>query len=156
MKSRIAVTLALCFVAAVTCVAEEPSLKDPLLGTWILSEGETNGKDLKEALKAQGLDGLKVKFADGVMSMTGFGGPEFKYKYSSDPTAKPTEIHLTTEDTQGKVPQGLKMTGIYQLEGDVLKLCLPNKPADGKPTEFTAPSGSNRSLLTLKRQAETQ
>lgn len=158
MKYRVSAALAfaLCLGTTIACFGDEPSPKDPLVGNWILSEGESNGKDLKEMLKAQGLGGLQVKFADGVMSMTGFGGPEFKYGYSLEPTAKPKEIRLTTIETGGKSPKGLKMTGIYELEGDVLKLCLPNDPSQDLPKEFTAPSGSLRSVLTLKRQPEKE
>src|SRR5262249_45571320 len=68
--------------------------------------------------------------------------------YHLDATKSPKQFDVTT---LGKFHQtGL---GLYQLEGDTLKLCLaidPGKVGE-RPTEFSAKAGENRVILTLKR-----
>jgi len=48
--------------------------------------------------------------------------------------------------------KGIKL-GIYEVEGDVLKICVNvARGAEEHPTDFTAEKGSQRILLELKRQ----
>jgi uncharacterized protein (TIGR03067 family) len=46
---------------------------------------------------------------------------------------------------------GLKIVGIYSLEGDELRICNAENETDAPPDDFTAPKGSGRTLITLKR-----
>jgi RNA polymerase sigma factor (sigma-70 family) len=46
---------------------------------------------------------------------------------------------------------GLKIVGIYSLEGDELRICNPENEKDAPPDDFTAPEGSGRTLIMLKR-----
>ena len=41
--------------------------------------------------------------------------------------------------------------GIYELEGDKLKLCLPNRGKEGRPSEFSSTKENKCSLFFLER-----
>ncbi|UUO05070.1 TIGR03067 domain-containing protein [Blastopirellula sp. J2-11] len=156
MNSRFTLSLvfALCLSVAGVRAEEESSEKSQLQGVWILSQGEANGKSLNQLLKDRGLGGLQIKFSDDLMTMTGFGGPDHKWKFSLLPMNQPQAIRLVAIETQGKTPQGTTLTGIYAIEKDVLKLCLPADSTVDPPKKFEAPSGSRYSMLTLKRQSK--
>jgi uncharacterized protein (TIGR03067 family) len=68
--------------------------------------------------------------------------------YHLDPTKAPKEIDFT-------ILGDLKRTGlgIYQLDGDTLKLCLSIDPAkvSERPKEFATKAGEMRVVLTLRR-----
>jgi uncharacterized protein (TIGR03067 family) len=69
--------------------------------------------------------------------------------YHLDPTKSPRQIDFTI---LGEIKRtGL---GIYQLDGDTLKVCLSIDPAkvDQRPNEFATKEGEMRVLLTFKRQ----
>jgi uncharacterized protein (TIGR03067 family) len=70
-----------------------------------------------------------------------------KATFKLNPAAKPKEIDLTPDDDANKV-----MRGIYQIEKDMLKLCLDHNPNSGqRPNEFTAPEGGSNVLITLEK-----
>lgn len=52
---------------------------------------------------------------------------------------------MTAGPTKGKTHHG-----IYMLDGDTLKFCFA-APGQERPTEFTAPEGSQRTLSVWKR-----
>ncbi len=62
--------------------------------------------------------------------------------FKLDPTAKPKTILFKTTSIRG----------IYELDGDDLRLCLVRDEDDRPPTDFTANTGSNRWLYFLKRE----
>src|SRR5205823_12704263 len=68
--------------------------------------------------------------------------------YHLDPSKSPKQIDFTILGEVKKT--GL---GIYQLDGDTLKLCLSIDPAkvDQRPKEFAAKAGEKRVVLTLRR-----
>src|SRR5205823_203292 len=54
--------------------------------------------------------------------------------------------------TVSNEPKNKRWLGIYELDGDNLRLCLPEiEPFDRRPTEFKAEKGSNLKVLKLKR-----
>jgi uncharacterized protein (TIGR03067 family) len=60
-----------------------------------------------------------------------------------DATRKPAHVDLTPAR-----PGDPKMLGIYELDGDMLKLCFsPTK----RPEKFESPQGGDNTLLVLKR-----
>jgi len=64
------------------------------------------------------------------------------------PTGEPKVIDLKPLYDPFK---GQTCPGIYELDGDTLKLCLPNEPLAARPTELKAGAGSRLCLFTLKR-----
>src|SRR5204862_189483 len=109
-------------------------------GAWKLASGAQNGEDLPQNL----IDMLKMTFKEGKVTID-IGGKEIEGEYQLDPTAKPKRIEFKT--------MGKAILGIYQLDGDELKLCFRDPGSDGRPEEFTGAAGSNNILILLKREA---
>jgi uncharacterized protein (TIGR03067 family) len=140
------------------CTTQPPPGNDQekLPGTWNVVKGIVDGKDET----AGALKGARVVFAGDRMTFISFvrvgsdtepreDRREFQFKL--DPLKKPRAIDVTA--VNGPF---MKMTnpGIYTLEGDTLKLCLPNKTTSRRPTDFKAEKGSDLVSLELKKAAK--
>jgi uncharacterized protein (TIGR03067 family) len=112
--------------------------KDRLQGTWIASAAEDSGKKMP----AKVLDKLKIVVEGNKMT---FFPSERDLTFTLDPSQKPRQITLT--ESKGK-----PLEGIYSLEGDTLKLCLPSMPGAKRPTNLATKVGDGFKLLVLKRQ----
>jgi uncharacterized protein (TIGR03067 family) len=73
-------------------------------------------------------------------------------KYKLDENKKPKTIDLTAggRDGSGKKPDDV-LPGIYELDGDSLKICL-GLPGKDRPTEPSAKEGAKQTLYTYKRE----
>jgi uncharacterized protein (TIGR03067 family) len=102
---------------------------------------EEGGKKVpEEAVKAK--DFVIVFAGDKVTCPVNGAMEELEYKL--DPTAKPKRIDVIVED--GKIARG-----IYQLEGDTLKLCFDKDAGGERPTKF-ATDDTTYGLIVLKRK----
>src|SRR5262249_30385603 len=110
---------------------------------------------------AEDVNGTVRKFDDGHVIgfekevMVGYdaeGGVATKDSIKLDPSQSPRAIDMTSvvnvlyPNTKGNTLQG-----VYQLEGDELKLALPIPPARRRPKEFTTRKGSPFGVFTYKR-----
>lgn len=108
-----------------------------LQGAWTLVALETGGKPLPdEPVKAVK---LRMTFKDGKVT-TQSGGESKEGAYKLDSAKKPKEIDVTFGTKTSK--------GIYQLDGDTLKLCVSDSE---RPTEFTTKPGGTAGCMTLKK-----
>ncbi|TWT29838.1 TIGR03067 domain-containing protein [Blastopirellula retiformator] len=153
LSASLLLLIATCFSATPTFAADDA---DAIQGTWNFVEGEVNGTSLGEILKRQGITKMQVQFSDDVMSMSGFGPRNQQWEFSLDETKNPKEVRLVAVETAGKAAKGTKLTAIYELEGDQLKLCLPGDETVGVPKDFKAPAESRLSSLMLKRQTDKE
>jgi uncharacterized protein (TIGR03067 family) len=114
-----------------------------LEGEWSMVSGEANGVSLPWETVQTG----KRVAKDGETTITIGGQLYFKAKFSIDPTKTPKAIDyaMTAGPTKGKTH-----LGIYELDGDTVKFCFA-APGKERPTEFTAPEGSQRTLSVWKR-----
>jgi uncharacterized protein (TIGR03067 family) len=118
----------------------------PLQGTWDVVKLQIAGEDVTAFLKDAGatmtFDGNKYAFA---------AGPEGeKGTFKLDPKAKPAAIDLTIAEGRGK---GKVQPGIYDLDGDTLKICLGDEGSKDRPTKFASAKGEAELVLfTLKRK----
>jgi general secretion pathway protein G len=64
-----------------------------------------------------------------------------------DPSKSPKAIVANPVEGEGK--KGLRLAGVYQLDGDTLKLCLADP--ENAPTELKSEARPNAVLLELKR-----
>jgi uncharacterized protein (TIGR03067 family) len=124
--------------------------KEKIQGTWQLESIKFGDKEISNP----GGDATMI-FKDGKVTMK---GKEQEGSYKIDPSKKPKHIDLEGAFGGGKKGAG-KMPGIYELEGDTLKIAfgMPKieKGADGGIT-FTPPErptafGDKLIIMTLKR-----
>jgi uncharacterized protein (TIGR03067 family) len=156
MKAHVALTL----LATVLVAADAPDEavkkeKQQLQGTWVAKSVKIKGK-ADEKLK-----GAKFIFSGDKLTME-FDGKKQEGTYSIAPTKSPKHIDLTFE-REGRKDLD---RGIYQIEGDTLKMCVrggrgkfdregnlvEEKVAD-RPEKFDA---KDSALITLKREKKSE
>lgn len=104
-----------------------------LQGEWEIVSAESNGEPPPPGM----LDGAKFAFSGDKLTLMGKEGT-----FELDATKSPRQIDFI----RGKSRQ----LGIYELDGDQLKLCVG--PADDRPKEFKARPRTDHSLFVLKRK----
>lgn len=107
-----------------------------LQGKWIVESFQYNG-NLVERLK----DAVR-EFTDGKYSLTPKMGEGIEGTVKLDSTQKPKTIDL---DVNGRI-----LKGIYELEGDTLKMCY-NLTHEERPTEFVSKPDSGLIVIVHKR-----
>jgi uncharacterized protein (TIGR03067 family) len=113
-------------------------------GTWRLDYKEEDGKkfsadEIKDIFGNIDGSGKVVVRRDGKV----IGAGTIKL----DPTKSPKAIDVTF--TEGK-NKGITATGIYEIEGDAFRVCIAL--GGERPEEFSANSGSGRTLIAYKRE----
>jgi uncharacterized protein (TIGR03067 family) len=124
--------------------------EDKLQGTWIVESLEMNGekmpeKELKEATK----EGLSLIFQGDKMIFQEPGRrssvPQ-REVFTLDPKASPRTI-----DAYSKPNPKLVKKGIYEVDGDRLKLAFNKESPEKRPMSFASAAGSNVLNLVFKR-----
>jgi uncharacterized protein (TIGR03067 family) len=116
--------------------------EDAIQGVWQLDKFEG-----MEAPPPEIIGKLHFVFKDGKLDVTMSGMPRDKQgTYKLDPAAKPKTIDLIAGDER-------PAPGIYELDGDTLKICLAEGPNAARPTEFK-PDGKRVAVVTFKRMKE--
>jgi uncharacterized protein (TIGR03067 family) len=113
-------------------------------GEWTMVSGTLDGRPVDRRMLATG---RRVTLGD--ESTVLFGASVFmRMTFRLDPTASPKAIDyvITAGSSKGKAQRG-----IYDLVGDVLRLCVA-PPGAERPAEFTSARGDGR-LLTEWRKA---
>ena len=118
--------------------------REALQGTWEAVEVIMDGEPAPEEVRKE----LKVIFDGGTMKLTGPGGiGKRMYDIKLDAGTSPKSLDMMPQEGPFK---GKAAPGIYELRGDTLKLCLPNKGTD-RPKEFKSTAGSRFGLFIMKR-----
>lgn len=144
---RFLLTLGLFWTSAAVLAAPIPKDKDKpvkdedaIQGTWILEKFDgPNGPP-------PDIGQIRMIFKDGKLTMSANGQREEQGTYKLNPTAKIKEIDLTSDREM--------MPGIYELDGDTLRLAVPEEPKQGRPTEMK--SGKTVAVVTLKREKDNK
>jgi len=122
---------------------------DKLKGNWQAVEILTLDGN---AVSADEVKAVKLTFAGADRMTFTFAGKSIgkdDYGVKLDASKKPKAIDLTSLDGKSK---GAVLLGIYQLDGDTLKLCVASEPKiNERPSRFTSEVGSKNFLYTFKR-----
>jgi uncharacterized protein (TIGR03067 family) len=113
-----------------------------LKGTWIVVSAEREGEAIDR------LNDDKLIIEDGKITVKGKDN-DHGVTFKLDPTTKPKTIDATPTDGPEK---DLVAEGIYELDGDQLKLCFCRPGLNSRPTEFATKAGSNHILIVSKRE----
>lgn len=115
-----------------------------LEGTWTVVEMERAG----EKATAEERKGMLVTIKDGSLVIESPAGPSQPFKIHLDASKTPKHIDLTGP------AESEPLLGIYELDGDKLKLGLGNmsKPNERQKEFKTSPETPGSRLLILERQ----
>ena len=119
-----------------------------LQGEWRVVAGEREGKKAPEKTVLAALGKLIVEGDE--FTLSGKNERPAKYKIRLDPTKTPKAIDLTIQEGKHK---GTTVAGIYALEKDRLRLCLPFAGPDpsARPKDFETKEGDGVMMMTLER-----
>jgi uncharacterized protein (TIGR03067 family) len=131
--------------ALVGVAADDKADKDlkQFQGVWTIESREVGGKKEpaeKNKYVTGTFDGDKVvvKHGDKVL---------MKGTQKLNPSRTPKAVDVTITEGDGK---GALMLGIYEIDGDTLKVCF-DEEGKNRPTEFKTAEGSKTSLNVHKR-----
>lgn len=115
--------------------------EEAIVGSWSIDNFDAAGE---KPPPPDQVAAIRFVFADkGVFTMTGGPAERGEGTYKLDPAAKTKTIDITFD--------GRKMLGLYELDGDTLKLCIPNSPDSPRPEEFKADGKARVAIITFKR-----
>lgn len=144
------------FVLFVGIVVAQDDKKDAglLQGSWSMVSGEYNGQmlptEFKTGKRAAKIGASTITISGELFSITVNGQVVLKAKHVVDSAKKPKTINF--EMVEG-LTNAKTQLGIYDIDGDTLKLCF-GAPGKERPTEFTAPAGSERTATVWKRETK--
>ena len=118
--------------------------RDRIQDTWVTISFEVNGQGAPpEAVKE-----IRTVFKD--KDYVQKKGDEVLEEgtFTLDPDKKPRQIDFTIGKGQD---QGKDQFGIYELDGDTLKICVAAPGAEVRPTEFKTGPESQTVLVVMKR-----
>ena len=111
-------------------------------GTWQLVSSEPEG----EKAPAEAIKTAKATAKGNKVTLSVGGKEIMELTFTVDPTKKPKTIDSTATSGPDK---GKKSLGIYEIEGDTLKICYNEKE---RPKDFSAKKGSGNTLDTYTRE----
>ena len=118
---------------------------DKIQGTWVAIWVETGGKPAP----SNTIKNLSLLITADKIAFNP-GGENRQSTYKLDPAKTPKIIELTPQDGPAK---GKTLRGLYELDGDRLKLCVQNGEGE-EPTEFATKPGTGWRLLILRRKKD--
>ena len=112
-------------------------------GTWTIESSEAGG----EKMSSDDLKGLTVTFEGDKHTVKKGDDVVQVGTQKLDPTQSPKTIDVTMSEGPSK---GSVMLGIYEFDGDTLKVCFDPK-GKKRPTEFKTEAGSENFVNIHKR-----
>lgn len=141
------VACALALAGLVSARADEDAAKKEqkaLQGTWKVVAAEQDGEPLDRIV------GGTMTVKDNNFHIKTAGGSELKGDLILDPAKSPKHVNLAHQDGPLK---DKTWQGIYELKGDVLKICYAEADSEKeRPTEFKTLKNSRLLFVELKRE----
>ena len=126
-------------------VAADEADKEKLQGVWQVVSLEVDGMAGPEQIARQ----MKYTFKkDNLTVHPAEPSSDSAFTCKLEPGKKVKTIDMKV--TKGS-NTGLTYPGIYQLDGDELKICFGVKPGNERPKKFATRDGSGTVLIVLKR-----
>jgi uncharacterized protein (TIGR03067 family) len=116
--------------------------KEMIKGTWKVLSSEADGVDQPALANA------RLSFDDTGFAFGHEGQSRHRGTFTLGDSARPRTIDLTF--TEGP-HAGDRMLGIYDWDGDHLKLCVTDPSGTNRPKEFTTTVASGLRLFVLKK-----
>ena len=131
---------------------EKAKDKSNLEGTWTAISMERDGKSISEKEVKEFDIQLTFKGDEFMLMPFASKGPEHfpQGQFNIDTTTNPKSIDLTIDLPFSPAKKTSTMLGIYELDGDRLKL-LQAPPDQGRPTEFKTTPKSGMEFIVFKR-----
>jgi uncharacterized protein (TIGR03067 family) len=121
--------------------------KAALQGVWRVTASVSKG----DKVPAEDIKDLFLIFRGDAILIREGGKASENFTYSLDPLKKTKEIDLTLKIGPQK---GRVDPGIYEIDGDTLRICIQSNKDARRPREFRSPTGSDLWLVTLQRTKE--
>jgi uncharacterized protein (TIGR03067 family) len=134
-------------IAGLLLAADDPIPKglEKCQGTWVMDSLVVEGKDIPQAnLKKTKLTIKGDKYTFVNVDVTNKG------VYKVDPTKKPMTLDIVVAEGPDK---GKTLSGIYEVDGDSLKICLSIK-GNLRPEAFASKADSGIVLESWKKTKE--
>ena len=134
-----------CLFGLLATAGAEDKTDVPLQGIWQATSVETEGK----AAPAEAVARMRFTFKGDKLLLRGNfeDDREETCTFQLDTKESPQHLDVTPPKQQKPTP------GIYELKGDVLKICLRHASSDaGRPTEFATTPDSKLILIVFKRE----
>jgi uncharacterized protein (TIGR03067 family) len=151
MKAHALLIVAACGLIAANAAQDDVAERDTkeLQGTWKTVASEVEGQKV-EAFGTT--TRVVIKGDQYIVEYPPSESGEEKVSvmtFTVDANKKPKAIDFasTTDPGGGKLSKG-----IYELEGDTLKICFNPEKGGDRPTEFATKAGSRVRCITLKRE----
>jgi RNA polymerase sigma factor (sigma-70 family) len=128
----------------------EKEAMEQLAGTWLAVAVESDGRQAAE----EEIKDIRYIFkADGTWEMHQGAAVLASGTYRLDVAKKPRTIDYQIVESVAAQDRGKTSRGIYELDGDMLRVCRTWPEKDGRPEAFSADAGSKHILSTFKRAA---
>ena len=121
---------------------------DKLQGTWQMVSMETEGHDVE----AEDFKNFTAVYEQNHVTLRDGDRVRRRGIVTLDPSRKPKAIN--TWDQDGPYDDQT-VPGIYELDGDTLKVCFA-RPGQERPKEFTTKSGTAFLVCVYKRQKKAE
>src|SRR5262245_47823317 len=144
MKLRVLAALTVCLLFGPAMAQDAKDELKKFAGSWKMTKFESGDK---KAPPEEFFAKIRFVFEGEKLLVKVEGQTKDETTFKIDPSKKPKQIDVTSSmgPNKGKVAEG-----IYELDGDKLKICTP-QPGEPRPTEFKAPMGSKTGILYLER-----
>jgi uncharacterized protein (TIGR03067 family) len=134
------------FAAGVASAGDDANVKDveALTGTWKVVELTEKG----EKIAAKELEPVEVVILGTKMTINDEGKFREEISLKIDATKKPKSVDLRY--TKGPNTDKVE-PGIYDIDGDTLKICSCEKKGGDRPKDFASTKENECSVVVLKR-----